>query len=246
MLNYQRQTYGGLDCVVAQAASPQAPSLTAVFLHGFGAGGDDLVPLAEELVHREPSLAARVRFVFPAALLEPPELADFGGRAWWPIDMLALQRAVMLQEIRDLRRESPAELPAAREALLALLAELQAETGARTDQLLLGGFSQGAMLATDVALRLPEPPAGLVVWSGTLLSEEAWRELAPRRAGLRVVQSHGRQDPILPFAGALALRDLFEESGLAVDFLPFDGPHTISQAAVDATARLLADLAASR
>jgi len=98
------------------------------------------------------------------------------------------------------------------------------------------------MLATDVALRLPESPAALVIWSGTLLCENEWMPLMPRRQGLRVVQSHGRQDQILPFAAAEWLRDALTAAGLEVEFLPFNGPHTVSEPAIDATVRLLRDL----
>jgi phospholipase/carboxylesterase len=59
-----------------------------VLMHGFGAPADDLVSLWRVIdVPRE------VRFVFPAAPLEPAEFAAYGGRAWWPIDVMAMQQA---------------------------------------------------------------------------------------------------------------------------------------------------------
>src|SRR5688572_21163125 len=48
----------------AAVIGPDDAARTAVFLHGFGASGDDLVPLARELAVRD------LRFVFPAAPLE--------------------------------------------------------------------------------------------------------------------------------------------------------------------------------
>jgi phospholipase/carboxylesterase len=240
MLTYRRKVHGGLNCIVAEDAAQPAQDIAAVFLHGFGASGEDLVPLAEELVLREPSLESRVKFVFPAAPLEPPEFAEFGGRAWWPIDMAALQRAAMLGEFRDLRRDCPPLLSVVRQHLTDLIGEIRSETGWGVDRFVLGGFSQGSMAATDVTLRLDESPAGLVIWSGSLLCEDEWRPLAPRRAGLPVVQSHGRQDSILPFAAGEWLRDLLKEAGLRVDFHAFNGPHTIPPGAVDAAARLVA------
>ena len=79
MLTYRRERLGQLDCVIADDAQ-QTPQIAVVLMHGFGAPGDDLVSLAEELVACEPSIAGHVRFVFPAALLQPPELADFVRR----------------------------------------------------------------------------------------------------------------------------------------------------------------------
>jgi phospholipase/carboxylesterase len=242
MLDFRPEELGGLQCIVAEAFDTSRQKLAMIVMHGFGATGEDLVPIAEEIVHRDTSLVDSVKFIFPAAPLEPEEMLDYGGRAWWPIDIAKLQRAMMLGDFRDLREELPELLPAARKHVLGIIDEVRAEKGWGLDRFVLGGFSQGSMLATDVALRLPEPPAGLVIWSGTLLCEEHWKALMPNRAGLRVIQSHGRQDQILPFAAAEWLRDALTAAGLNVEFLPFNGPHTISQAAIEATVRLLSDL----
>lgn len=241
MFGFRQQQLGGLDCVIADD-DERRPEFAAVFMHGFGATGEDLVPLAEEFVLADPSLTAKVRFIFPAAPLEPREFADFGGRAWWPLDIAALQFAIARGEFRDLRRDVPPLLSAAREKLVAAIHEIEASMGIPVERTVLGGFSQGSMLATDVALRLDRPPAALVVWSGTLLAEEEWKELAPRRAGLTVLQSHGRQDAILPFMAAEWLRDMLTDAGLNVDFTPFNGPHTIPQAMIQKTADLLGSL----
>ena len=42
-------------------------------------------------------------------------------------------------------------------------------------RIVLGGFSQGSWVTTDVALRLEEPPAGLCILSGTLIVRDEWR-----------------------------------------------------------------------
>jgi phospholipase/carboxylesterase len=227
---------GDLHCHEIGTAAPQ---LVAIFCHGFGAPGSDLAPLADELMALEPGLESGVRFVFPEAPLSLDDEGMYGGRAWWPIDMLKLQRAVQLGEFRNLRDDQPPLLAAARAKLLKLIAVLQAETGLPLSRFVLGGFSQGSMLATDVALRLPDSPAALIIWSGTLLNESEWREHAASRAGLKVLQSHGRQDMLLPFEAAGWLRDLLTAAGLEVDFLPFPGGHTIPYPALQRTAKLL-------
>ena len=118
-------------------------------------------------------------------------------------------------------------MPAARKAMLALVQDVAAHTGLPMKKIILGGFSQGAMITTDVALRLEEAPGALCVLSGTLLTEDVWKVKAKARAGLPVFQSHGRQDPILPYVAAQWLKQLFLESGLEHEFVPFDGGHTI-------------------
>jgi phospholipase/carboxylesterase len=231
---------GNLQYRIVEHEQSAAPELIAIFCHGFGAPGEDLVPLTGDLVNRQPEFANRVRFLFPEAPIDLASHGIPGGRAWWPLDMLRLQAAVEQGEFRDLRNDHPKLRPAARDSLIALINDQIESTGLPTSRILLGGFSQGSMLATDVALHLDEALAGLVIWSGTLLCEDRWRELAPNRAGMKVIQSHGHEDPLLPFEAAGWLRELLEQSGLEVNFLPFHGMHEIPGGALQATADLMA------
>ena len=215
----------GLSVEVFQATQT-APTAAVILCHGFGAPGDDLVGLAPELVSAVPALRD-VRFYFPAAPLTL-EMGFGDSRAWWLIDMGAVQKLAHDPAAqREFRRKEPEGMPAARKALLALVQDVAAHTGLPMKKIILGGFSQGAMIATDVALRLEEAPGGLCVLSGTLLIEDAWKLKAKARAGLPVFQSHGRQDPILPYVAAEWLKELFVESGMEHEFVPFDGGHTI-------------------
>ncbi len=228
----------GLSVEVFQATQA-APTAAVILCHGFGAPGDDLVGLAPELVRAVPALRD-VRFYFPAAPLTL-EMGFGDSRAWWLIDMGAIQK---LQHDpaaqREFRRHEPEGMAAARKAMLALVQEVATHTGLPMKKLILGGFSQGAMISTDVALRLEEAPGALCVLSGTLLIEDAWKVKAKARAGLPVFQSHGRQDPVLPYVAAEWLKDLFLESGMEHEFVPFNGGHTI---APDALLKLGAFLA---
>jgi phospholipase/carboxylesterase len=199
-----------------------------VLLHGFGAPGTDLVPL-----YRQAAAPPEVRFVFPMAPLvldssAPPALAP---RAFWDIDILALQQAAMAGRFLEVIDRVPEGLDAARAAVVSLLDAVDHELDAR-GRIVLGGFSQGAMLACDVALRTRRPLAGLVPMSGTVIASSEWRALAPARKGLRVLQSHGRQDPILPFVGGVALRELLTAGGLDVEWHEFNGGHGIPDAVV--------------
>ena len=235
-----RTTLAGLDTEVLQS-KPGPPRAAVVLCHGFGAPGDDLVPLHGELVHLQPSLAD-VRFYFPAA---PLSLGGFGlgdARAWWMIDMNTVMKLQLgdPEALRDYRRIEPEGMAMARARLLQLVSEVRQETGLPASKLLLGGFSQGAMLTTDVTLRLPEATAGLLVLSGTLLIEDEWKTLAAQRRGLPVFQGHGRQDPLLAFRTAEWLRDLLTQQGLDVTFHPFDGGHTIDLAELTQAAAFLA------
>jgi phospholipase/carboxylesterase len=193
-----------------------------VLLHGYGAPGDDLVSLQRVL-----AVPPEVRFVFPEAPLSPPELSAFGGRAWWPIDMVELQRAQAEGRERSNSESAPAGMSEARAQLLALLDELERELSVKSEQIVLGGFSQGSMLACDVALRSERPFAGLALLSSTPLCVSEWQPLMAARKGLPVLQTHGTHDNVLSHNRAQALRDMLEQAGLAVTWLSFRGGHEL-------------------
>lgn len=194
-----------------------------VLLHGWAAPGDDLVPLADAL-----EVPHGTRFLFP----EGPLSIDMGfgeSRAWWMIDVRQLNEHFATGRPRNLSREVPKGMAEARERVLALLEDAGKEFGAVPEQMVLGGFSQGAMLACDAALRSTHPFAGLAVLSGTVLARDEWLPLMSGRRGLRVLQSHGRSDNVLPYFLAEHLRDLLTDAGAVVDWVGFDGGHEIPE-----------------
>jgi phospholipase/carboxylesterase len=194
------------------------PRQVVILLHGWGAPGDDLVPLGDVLE------APGRLLVFPEAPLGSPG----GGRAWWALDLARLQAARARGEERDLRQETPPGLAEARAQVTALVAEVARRTRVAPTSLLLGGFSQGAMLATDVTLATPAAVGGLVVLSGSLVAEPEWTaHLQVMKPGFPIFMSHGRGDPVLPFRLAEALRDLVQASHHEVTWVPFQGGHEI-------------------
>lgn len=228
----QRLEIAGLT---VRMIGPADAALTCVLLHGFGAPGDDLVPLADELA------VANVRFVFPAA---PLELGGLYGdsRAWWMLDLAKLERELAAGTPRDRRTEIPEGLPQVREQVMRLLDQLSARFSIPADKLVLGGFSQGAMLSLDVALHREIKPAALLLMSGTLLAESEWSPRMASLAGIPIVQSHGRSDMILPYSIAEVLRDQLQQAGAAVEWVPFVGGHEIPRAVLAAAKQLLGSL----
>tara|TARA_R110002111_G_scaffold262875_1_gene342527 strand:- start:84846 stop:85586 length:741 start_codon:yes stop_codon:yes gene_type:complete len=237
------RTIGPLSCqIYDQLPTGQAPKIIAIICHGFGAPGDDLVPFGPEILRKNPELSKQVRFVFPAAPISLIELGIPGGRAWWMLDVAELNAAIASGEIRDQRNKTPDGLLEAAQQLQEFIDELQKESGLPLAQFVLAGFSQGSMISIEVALNLPQPPAALVIWSGTLLCEQRWTSLAEKSEKFPVLQSHGRQDPLLPFDGAIWLKEMFEQNKFEVDFSEFMGPHTIPEIALVKFGNLLTDL----
>jgi len=213
--------YGGLNVRLAGGHDGNGGGNGAVviLLHGFGAPGDDLASLWQML--RVPS---EVRFAFPAAPLELE--GGFGGRAWWMLDIERFAADVASGRKHDLSIV-PAGLDTARERLLTMLDALDAEWGLPAGRVLLGGFSQGAMLACDTLARSAREFAGLIVLSGGVMAEREWEAGWPARAGLPVFQSHGVDDPLLGYDIAERLRDTLRRHGLRVEWHGFGGGHEI-------------------
>lgn len=226
-----RRRYGPLDCIVFDA--PGADK-TIVLFHGYGADAADLAPLAREI-----RLARLARWVFPNAPLQLELGFLTSGRAWFPLDMAAFEEAQRKGEHRDLSGAEPPGLAQTRALVESFLAAL----GGDFSRLVLGGFSQGAILATDLSLRALESPLGLAILSGNLMNEKEWRALAPSRKGLPFFQSHGFYDPLLGHAGAQRLEKLLREAGLAGSLFSFEGGHEISLEVLDKLTVFLDSLA---
>jgi phospholipase/carboxylesterase len=239
-MHVEKHVWGELDTFVAHdLPAGHKPALGVVLCHGFGASGLDLAGLTQAFSIVKPELLNRIAFIYPAAPLDLAESGIPGGRAWWMIDLDRLLNRPTPELLARFRRDPPDGLAEARAKLTAMLDQAGHHFGLPLGRLVLGGFSQGSMLALDLALRLPTPPAAVCVLSGALVNENEWRELAPGRAGLAVFQSHGRQDGILLYPQATALRDLLTESGLDVEFEPFDGQHEIPPVVIHRLARFL-------
>lgn len=237
----RRERIGALDCVVVDPVRDEfVPKNLVVLCHGFGASGTDLVDCSMALWQLELEALSTTRFIFPAGpiSLDPTEMFD--SRAWWMIDIDRLNQMIATGEFRDLRNECPDLLNQRRREVTELVEQVVQQSGVNYGQVFLGGFSQGAMMTTDVALHLPQPIGGLIVWSGTLLNEAVWKTAADRESKFPVFVSHGRQDPILPFTAAQWLHEFLVLRGFAAEFCPFDGVHEIPMPAMRGAAKLLA------
>jgi phospholipase/carboxylesterase len=205
-----------------------------VLLHGFGAPGDDLVPLWEAL-----AAPTGTRFFFPEA---PLSVFNGAGRAWWMIDLEKVQRDQAAGRMRDPSSDVPPGLRDARAKVIACLDSLDKNWSVDPRRMVLGGFSQGAMLSCDVALRTDRPLAGLVLMSGTLLNKQEWIPLMKSRRGLPVLQSHGSADPLLPFVLSEQLRDLLVQAEVPVEWVPFRGGHEIPPVVLAKMGRFLTEV----
>jgi phospholipase/carboxylesterase len=188
-----------------------------VLMHGFGVRGDDLVPLG-----RAVDAPPGTRWAFPEAPIVV-RTAPVEGRGWWRVDIDEMTRALNTGGFEDRAEYFLSGLLEVRANLLAMLRELRARLA--PSKVVLGGFSQGAMLATSVLLRTEEELAGLAILSSTGVEDGS-----PTfdRTSVPIFLSHGESDAALPFTRAEKLRDSLSKHGMRVTWSPFAGGHELS------------------
>ena len=166
-----------------------------VFLHGYGANGADLLGLADVLGEHLPDTL----FVAPDA---PETIAGLpNGYQWFPIPWL------------DGSSEEEAErgLRAASDDLNAFLDALLVDEDLLPEQMVLFGFSQGTMISLHVAPRREDPVAGIVAFSGRLLSPESLADETRVRPPVLLV--HGDADDVVPVQSLPAAAEALQEAG---------------------------------
>lgn len=115
-----------------------------------------------------------------------------------------------------------------RKLLFDLLDDLRAR-GYSTEQTTLGGFSQGCLMAIDVALRYPHRFAGVVGISGYVFEpNKVLLELSPVALEQRFLVTHGTFDPVVPFEKTRPQITKLQAAGLRIDWREFAKPHTIA------------------
>lgn len=191
---------------------------TLVLLHGYGSSAERWAPFTQTI--RWPSSG---RFVFPRGpeMTVPPD-GPVDGRAWWRLDLAS--HVPPGQSIPDFSGTRPSGLNIA----ATLVERLLRDRGTvRRGAVVLGGYSQGAMVASEVAFRSKVALSALVILSGTLVDEPSWETHFRLRQGLPVFLAHGRRDTVLSFEVAERFRQKLEAAGIQVTWCPFEGGHEI-------------------
>jgi len=186
---------------VREAAGEPAGAL--VLFHGRGADEYDLYPLLDLLDPERRLLGVTPRWPFSF----PP-----GGAHWYK-----------LQQVGFPDRET---FLATYEEVGSRLDGFLDEHGISPDRTVLGGFSQGAVMAYSFGLGAGRPrPAALVALSSFMPTVEGFEldlsEIPPVAIG------HGTYDPIIPVEFGRQARQVLEEAGASVLYREYPLPHAI-------------------
>lgn len=130
--------------------------------------------------------------------------------------------------------DNAADSSTSRARVRARLSELLGAHGPAPKRVVLAGFSQGAGLAGDIAAEDAR--------IGALASfSPCWfwlRKQLPLRTGLRVLLAHGNRDAVCPVNESRSLANVLQGAQVPVQYLEFDGEHTVPDAAIRALVAL--------
>ena len=197
--------------VRAVGSARGAAQFAGVLLHGRGKTPEEKIDLAGRFGNIE-----GIRWVVPEA--ETPG-------SWYPGRFFDPREANEPQLTEAVARCHQAVLEASEYGRLT------------SDRLVIVGFSQGASLALEYALRHPTRIGSLIVLTGGLMGEPGsdWKATAPRSlAGLRMLITGSDSDDWIPEASTREAANLFRELGADVQMRIYKGrPHIVSEEEIE-------------
>lgn len=175
-----------------RAKSGKAHSLV-IFLHGYGADGNDLIGIGEQLQ----DLLPNTEFVSPHA--PEPHPNSPSGRQWWDLQVRSDE-----ERWEGLNRSGP--------LLDAFISAEIERLGITPGKVALVGFSQGTMMALHVGLRRPEALAGIIGYSGVLAGAEHLKAEIKTRPP--VFLAHGTGDQVIRIDALVASVEALAENNV--------------------------------
>ncbi len=188
-------TSAKLDGPRRAPASGGAAKQLVIFVHGYGADGNDLIGLADQWKQILPDAA----FVSPNA----PEPCGMNpmGRQWFELTMRDPE-----ERLRGVTKAGPVF----NEFIDSELEQLGLDNSA----LALVGFSQGTMMSLHCGLRRPKSPAAIIGYSGMLVAPESLKEEITVKPP--VFLAHGDMDDVIPVQAMPAAAEALTEAGVNV------------------------------
>jgi phospholipase/carboxylesterase len=184
------------------AATPEG---ALVLFHGRGADERDLLPLLDLLDPERRLLGLTLR----GPLSLPP-----GGAHWYVVPRVGFPD-------RD-------TFNATYHAVADELDRILTEHGLPPERMVLGGFSQGAVMSYALGLGEGRPrPAGVITLSGFIPTVEGFAIDPANAAGLPVAIGHGEHDPVISVAFARDARDRLLEAGADLTYRESPMGHSI-------------------
>ena len=187
----------------AQGAASDTRFPTILALHGRGSNEADLIGLA-------PHLPEGLLWVSPRA----PLLLGLGSFEWYRVKVIG--------------KPEPDQVLAALETIDHFIDEILTAYPIDPQRLFLLGFSQGSILSMCYTLTHPKRVAGVIAQSGYIPNNVQLEVDESGVKGKPFIQTHGKQDTMLPVAWGRESRDRLEQLGVDLEYHEFPMGHNVS------------------
>ena len=191
-------------------------------MHGVGSNEQDLMGLAPQIPER-----------FHVLSLRAPFRMGPGAHAWFDF-------SIEPNGERTINEEQEAQS----RALVAQAVESAAEQlGIPPERVVVGGFSQGGIMALSLLLTQPALMQAAMVWHGRLLTQMLPQAAPPDALrGKQMWLSHGTHDNVIPLAHAQAIAHHMAPLPVTLAYHEFPGAHEIRPSELAATVTWLESL----
>lgn len=188
------------------------PALTAIVVHGLGSNEEDLLGLGRPL-------GLPIRLVAPRGPMQVP-LGFSVGYAWY--------------EFAGSGNPEPEGFNRSLDALVQFVRAVRTRFDVPREQLIMMGFSQGAVMSIATALSIPDEIGGVAALSGYMPRPTGWAPPHDYLGGLPVLVTHGSEDHVLPVEWGREAAESLRHMGADVQYEEFSMAHQVSPECLDA------------
>ena len=185
-----------LNTIVLEPISKEKPKSAVILCHGYGGDGKDISILANYWKAHLPDTI----FICPDA----PEkcAASPSGFQWF-----------------DLMDQTPEQVLSkslvAESKLNKLINEVKEKNNLLSNQIAIGGFSQGCMISLQTGIKRKDKVNSIIGYSGRIIDKEHLGKNIVSRPN--IVLMHGEKDQIVSVDSLLEARDFFNKSNYKIE-----------------------------
>jgi phospholipase/carboxylesterase len=183
------------------------PKYLVIFLHGYGASGENLINLSHELEYALPE----AHYIAPNAV-EPWEGGFPNSYQWFSL-YNGFDRKGLSEIAGNIKKSN--------QILTNFIDAQLARFGLTIEKLFIVGFSQGAMMSMYQGFIAAQKPAGIIAFSGKLILPEMLGEKTLSKPEICLI--HGESDSVVPFENFLEAQKILEEQKISFESHPV--PH---------------------
>ena len=207
---------------IIEPSSGNPPKQMIIFVHGYGADGNDLIGLTNYFQSTLPEAI----FLSPHA----PEACSMNPSGYQWFDLTSTDPAVLWSKIL-----------VAADHLNEFIDSKLLEYNIAEENLALIGFSQGTMMSLHVSLRRKNTMAAVLGYSGRLIGADLLKDDLISKPSIYLI--HGDQDPMVPYQESLTAEKVLKE--YSIDIQTHISEHTQHSIAEDGL-RIGVDFLASK